>query len=87
MLTRRLWSLPFRCSITAPKAKTVPHTITLHGRQLNDEWHWMRNTADPDLRAYLEQENMYIGLFPTHTSLSLPLSPSLSLLLPSFFLS
>ncbi len=36
-----------------------PRTITLHGVTLVDDYHWLREKADPEVSAYLEAENTY----------------------------
>jgi oligopeptidase B len=35
------------------------HLSTWHGQQVNDPWFWLRDKADPAVRAYLEAENRY----------------------------
>ncbi|NWF82423.1 MAG: S9 family peptidase [Bryobacteraceae bacterium] len=42
-----------------PKAKIVPKTIELHGDHRNDEYFWLRERDNPEVRAYLEAENRY----------------------------
>jgi oligopeptidase B len=42
-----------------PVAKRIPHTVTRHGRTVDDDWAWLANRDDPDARAYLEAENAY----------------------------
>jgi len=44
---------------TSPTAKRVPKTDTLHGDTRTDDYFWMRDKSDPDVRAYLEAENAY----------------------------
>ena len=40
-------------------AKTVPRTTEIHGERLVDDYHWLREKENPDVRAYLEAENAY----------------------------
>src|SRR5688500_15625526 len=42
-----------------PVARRSPHTTTLHGQRRVDEYFWMRERADPAVRAYLEAEDRY----------------------------
>jgi oligopeptidase B len=42
-----------------PVAKTVPVTTEVHGERRVDEYHWLREKENPDVRAYLEAENAY----------------------------
>ena len=42
-----------------PVAKTAPRTTEVHGERRVDEYHWLREKEDPDVRAYLEAENAY----------------------------
>jgi oligopeptidase B len=43
----------------APMAKKNPKTIEIHGDKLQDDYFWLRERANPDVRAYLEAENKY----------------------------
>jgi len=44
-----------------PKAKTVPHVMTLHGDTRTDNYYWLRDDtrSDQDVLDYLHQENDY----------------------------
>ena len=42
-----------------PVAKTVPVTTEVHGERRVDDYHWLREKENPDVRAYLEAENAY----------------------------
>ncbi|WP_312227032.1 oligopeptidase B [Pseudescherichia sp.] len=44
-----------------PKAKTVPHVMTLHGDTRTDDYYWLRDDtrSDQDVLDYLHQENDY----------------------------
>ena len=44
---------------TPPRAKLVPHEITLHGDTRVDNYFWLRDRTDPDMIQYLEAENRY----------------------------
>jgi oligopeptidase B len=42
-----------------PIAARRPLTVVRHGESFVDDYAWLRNKADPDVRAYLEAENAY----------------------------
>ncbi len=42
-----------------PVAKKVPKTTEIHGRKLVDNYYWLREKQNPEVRAYLEAENAY----------------------------
>lgn len=42
-----------------PVAKKVPKTTNIHGQTLTDNYFWLRDKSNPDVKAYLEQENAY----------------------------
>ena len=42
-----------------PVARKVPHTTSIHGYTLNDDYFWLREKANPEVIAYLEAENAY----------------------------
>ncbi len=42
-----------------PVAKQVPHTTEIHGLKLVDNYFWLRDKPNPEVRAYLEAENAY----------------------------
>jgi oligopeptidase B len=44
---------------TPPVAKRVPHPVTLHGDTLQDDYYWLREKENPEVRAYLEAEAAY----------------------------
>src|SRR5271170_4883541 len=43
----------------APVARREPHTVELHGDKRVDEYAWLREKSNPEVRAYLEAENAY----------------------------
>ena len=43
----------------APMAKKVEKIETVHGDKLVDDYFWLRDRKDPEVRAYLEAENTY----------------------------
>jgi oligopeptidase B len=42
-----------------PVAKIAPKVTHIHGERLVDDYHWLREKENPDVRAYLEAENAY----------------------------
>jgi oligopeptidase B len=44
-----------------PVAKKIPHTTEINGRTLVDNYFWLRDKKNPEVRAYLEAENAYTG--------------------------
>ncbi len=55
--------MPDETQTSAPKAppvaKRVPKTTEIHGDTLVDDYAWMRERDNPEVRAYLEAENAY----------------------------
>jgi len=43
----------------APRAKRIPKEITEHGKTRTDDYFWLREKENPDVIAYLEEENAY----------------------------
>jgi oligopeptidase B len=55
---------------TTPRPPVAPkhsHSETIHGDVRVDEYHWMRNKADAEVKAYLEAENAYTRAMTAHT--------------------
>ena len=50
-----------------PVAPTEAHEVRLHGRVLDDPYHWMKQRDDPRVSAYLEAENAYTDARMAHT--------------------
>lgn len=42
-----------------PTAKKIPKITGIHGQTLIDNYFWMRDKANPEVKAYLEAENAY----------------------------
>jgi oligopeptidase B len=42
-----------------PVAKTVPHVTEVNGHKMVDNYFWLRDKPNPEVRAYLEAENDY----------------------------
>jgi oligopeptidase B len=42
-----------------PVADKRPHTTTIHGYTLKDDYFWLREKRSPDVISYLERENAY----------------------------
>jgi len=46
-------------SSPAPVAKKVPKITEINGRKLVDNYYWLRDKPNPEVKAYLEAENAY----------------------------
>src|SRR2546426_2767169 len=42
-----------------PVAKKVPKTTEINGRTMVDNYYWLRDKKNPEVKAYLEAENVY----------------------------
>ena len=42
-----------------PIAKRIPHVHELHGDKRADDYYWLNDKTDPEVIAYLEEENRY----------------------------
>ena len=42
-----------------PVAKKIPHVTEINGHKMVDNYFWMREKTNPEVRAYLEAENAY----------------------------
>src|SRR6185503_18715585 len=45
--------------IEPPQALRAARVTRIHGRELTDDYGWLRDKDDPRVRAYLEAENAY----------------------------
>jgi oligopeptidase B len=50
-----------------PVAKRIQKVDTLHGEILRDDYYWLRQKANPEVRRYLEAENAYTEASLAHT--------------------
>lgn len=46
-------------SIQEPRAKKIPRVLEIHNDQRIDHYYWLRERENPEVVAYLEQENSY----------------------------
>jgi oligopeptidase B len=46
-------------AVQPPIARKQPTTNTMHGHRLGDDYAWLREKSDPEVIAFLEQENAY----------------------------
>ncbi len=71
--------MPLRNSFPAPAATRRPHSFSVHGVTVTDDYAWLKDPKwqevlrdpsilDPDIRAYLEDENKYTESILGHTS-------------------
>jgi oligopeptidase B len=52
----------------APVAKKVAHVQTIHDNQLQDDYYWLRDRKNPEVKAYLESENAYADAYMKDTA-------------------
>jgi len=48
-----------QAEIQFPVARKEPRMTSVHGHTLHDDYFWMRDRSDPEVRAHLERENAY----------------------------
>lgn len=51
----------------APLAKKIPRKLTKHGDVRIDNYYWLNDRDNPEVTAYLEQENAYYDTLTKHT--------------------
>ncbi|PNQ72894.1 oligopeptidase B [Hanstruepera neustonica] len=54
-------------SVIAPVAKKQPHKLEKHGDVRVDDYFWLNERENPEVRAYLEAENAYTESILKHT--------------------
>ncbi len=57
-----VWATLLSKGYAAPKAAKRPHSTSVHGRQLQDEYFWLRDRENPQTLAHLQAENEYTAL-------------------------
>ncbi|MBE0518829.1 MAG: S9 family peptidase [Thermoplasmata archaeon] len=50
-----------------PRATKKPKKVVVHGDELVDEYHWLRDRSDPDTLQYIMAENSYTDAKMEHT--------------------
>jgi oligopeptidase B len=48
-----------RMSPPSPIAARRPHDVSIHGETRIDDWHWLRDSDDPEVLAHLQAENAH----------------------------
>ena len=51
-----------------PVAKKVTHVQTIHDNQLPDDYYWLRDRKNPEVKTYLENENAYADAYMKDTT-------------------
>jgi oligopeptidase B len=51
----------------SPVAKIIPHTLEKHGHVRTDNYYWLNERENPEVIAYLNQENEYYQKSTAHT--------------------
>ncbi|MGV3696245.1 S9 family peptidase [Flavobacterium sp.] len=54
-------------SLKAPVAKIIPHTLEKHGHIRIDNYYWLNERENPEVIAYLDEENEYYRQSTAHT--------------------
>ncbi len=54
-------------AVKPPVAKKVPHVTEIHGLKLTDDYFWLRDKSNPEVKAYVEAENAYTDSLMKHT--------------------
>jgi len=54
-------------ALKPPMAKKVAKVDMLHGEKLVDDYFWLRDRKNPEVKAYLETENAYADAFMKQT--------------------
>jgi oligopeptidase B len=66
-LAASLMSLPLTAAdapeTRTPMARKIPKTTEIHGDKLPDDYFWLRERSNPEVRAYLDEENRYADEF------------------------
>ena len=52
--------------IIPPKAKKIPHELSKHDHVRQDPWFWLNERKNPEVKAYLEEENAYTAQEMAH---------------------
>lgn len=45
--------------MNTPVAKKIPHELTIHGHTRIDDYYWLNERENPEVTAYLKEENAY----------------------------
>ncbi|SHI74179.1 oligopeptidase B [Arenibacter nanhaiticus] len=53
--------------LKAPSVKKIPKELIAHGERRIDEYYWLNDPENPDVIAYLEQENAYYDTITANT--------------------
>ena len=53
--------------IDMPRAKRKPHKLVIHNDERIDDYYWLNDRENPEVIAYLEQENAYYNTLTAHT--------------------
>ena len=51
-----------------PRAARRPHQLTEHGDVRIDDYYWLRERDNPEVRTYLDAENEYLRNELSHTA-------------------
>ncbi len=54
-------------AVKPPVANKVPHVTEIHWLKLADDYFWLRDKSNPEVKAYVEAENAYTDSLMKHT--------------------
>ncbi len=54
-------------TLMPPIAKKIPHRLEIHGDVRTDDYFWLKERDNPEVLAYLEEENAYAAKLMAHT--------------------
>jgi len=57
-----------KTTLVPPQAKKVEKVLTLHGNSRIDNYFWMNQRDNPEVRAYIKAENDYVRTYLRHTA-------------------
>ena len=60
--------LPATVCPDPPQAKVIPHRLEQHGQVRVDNYYWLNDRSNPEVLAYLQQENDYSTALRQHTA-------------------
>jgi oligopeptidase B len=54
-------------AVHPPKVKKIPHNLEIHGDLRTDNYYWLRNREQEEVKEYLRRENEYYNTLASHT--------------------
>lgn len=57
-----------KMNIPMPEAQKIEKTLEIHGHSRIDPYYWLNDRTNPEVIAYLKEENAYLDTMMSHTS-------------------